>query len=80
MAIKIDLEKAYDRLRWQFIQETLLEARLPQLMVDVILNCISLTSFNISCMGKRPRLLHHQEELGKVTRYPLIFLCCVWKD
>jgi len=53
MAIKIDLEKAYDRLRWPFICETLLEARLPQMMVDVILNCISLTSFGILWRGER---------------------------
>jgi len=53
MAIKIDLEKAYDRLRWPFIRETLLEARLPQLMVDVILNCISLTSFSILWHGEK---------------------------
>ena len=53
MAIKIDLEKAYDRLRWSFIRETLVEARLPQTMVDVILNCISLASFSILWHGER---------------------------
>lgn len=29
LAIKVDLEKAYDRLRWPHIRETLLEANLP---------------------------------------------------
>jgi len=53
MAIKIDLEKAYDRLRWPFIRETLLEARIPQMMIDVILNCISLTTFSILWHGEK---------------------------
>jgi len=53
MAIKIDLEKSYDRLRWPFIRETLLEAILPQKLVDVSLNCISLTSFNILWNGEK---------------------------
>lgn len=30
MSIKIDLERAYDRLRWGFIEDTLIEAQLPQ--------------------------------------------------
>ena len=45
MAIKIDLEKAYDYLRWPFICETLMDVRLPQHMGDVIMNSINLTSF-----------------------------------
>ncbi|KAE8735280.1 hypothetical protein F3Y22_tig00000340pilonHSYRG00158 [Hibiscus syriacus] len=38
MAIKIDLEKAFDRLRWDFIQDTLYDVGLPEnLIYDLIL-------------------------------------------
>lgn len=37
MAVKIDFEKAYDRLRWDFIRESLMELRLPQNMVEVVM-------------------------------------------
>nr|XP_025692428.1 uncharacterized protein LOC112794656 [Arachis hypogaea] len=39
MAIKIDLEKAYDLLNWEFIRDTLIEARLPENLVDLISHC-----------------------------------------
>lgn len=47
MAIKIDFEKAYDRLRWNFIQDTLLEIRFPQLLVEVIMQCITTSSMKV---------------------------------
>ena len=51
MAIKIDLEKAYDRIRWPFIRETLQEARLPQVMVEVIMNCVTTMSMKMLWHG-----------------------------
>lgn len=35
--LKVDLEKAYDRLEWMFIEETLHEARIPDRLVCVIM-------------------------------------------
>lgn len=41
MAIKLDLEKAYDRLKWEFVRETLVDAGLPQDFVQLVWHCIS---------------------------------------
>ncbi|XP_061361234.1 uncharacterized protein LOC133305091 [Gastrolobium bilobum] len=38
MMIKVDLDKAYDRLSWEFIHETLIELGLPEDLVSLIDN------------------------------------------
>lgn len=53
MAIKIDFEKAYDRLRWSFIRHSLLELRIPQVMLEVIMHCICSTSLHILWNGEQ---------------------------
>jgi len=58
MAIKLDLEKAYDRLNWQFIRDTLLEMRLPQLMVEVIMMCLTSCSMRILWNGEPTSCFH----------------------
>ena len=41
MAIKVDLEKACDRLNWNFIQDTLVDMGLPNEVIEVMRECIS---------------------------------------
>ena len=41
MAIKADLEKAYDRLNWDFIRDTLAVVGLPVNLIEVIMWCVS---------------------------------------
>lgn len=36
MAIKIDLEKAYDRLRWDFIRDTLHDIVCPDNFINIV--------------------------------------------
>lgn len=41
MIIKLDLEKAYDKLGWPFIEDTLVDAGLPRTLINLIMHCIS---------------------------------------
>ena len=47
MVIKIDFEKAYDRLRWDFIRDTLHQMNLPILLINVIMECITTSSLQV---------------------------------
>ena len=40
MLIKVDLEKAYDRISWKFIKETLEKAGLPYLWIKNIMHFV----------------------------------------
>lgn len=51
MVIKLDLEKAYDRLSWKFIDVTLLAAGILEFFRTVIMNDISSSSMQILWNG-----------------------------
>ena len=47
MAIKIDLEKAYDRLWWSFIRDTLKLFELPDSLIALIMSCVSTSTISV---------------------------------
>lgn len=51
MEIKIDLEKAYDKLEWSFIRDILLRINLLVDLIDLIMSCVSLVSPSIMFNG-----------------------------
>lgn len=53
MLLKLDLEKAYDRIRWDFLEDTLIAAQLPQNWRDWIMTCVKGPSMTVLWNGEK---------------------------
>lgn len=53
MAIKVDLEKAYDRMSWNYLEKVLEELKCPQAMRTRILACVNTVSTKITWHGEK---------------------------
>ena len=52
MVLKIDLEKAYDKIEWSFIRDMLMRVNLPMDLRDIIMSCVSSVSTSILFNGE----------------------------
>jgi hypothetical protein len=53
MSIKIDLEKAYDRLNWNFVEKCLTDCKFPPKLINIIHHCITSPSYKILWNGDK---------------------------
>ena len=51
MVIKVDLEKAYNKIEWSFITEVLINANFPHNLVNLIISCVSSVSTSVLFNG-----------------------------
>jgi hypothetical protein len=51
LVLKLDLEKAYDRLEWSFIREVLNFFKFPSSFMNLVLECVSTSFFSILVNG-----------------------------
>ncbi|XP_072074409.1 uncharacterized protein [Arachis hypogaea] len=53
MVFKIDLEKAYDKVDWHFLEATLVRFGFPKATINLILNCVTSSSLAVLWNGNR---------------------------
>lgn len=78
MMIKIDLEKAFDKVEWSFIRKTLIFFNLPTNLINLIMSCVSSSSAVILVNGDRTGFFKPSRGIrqgGPIS--PYIFILCM---
>ncbi|XP_055962303.1 uncharacterized protein LOC130015686 [Mercurialis annua] len=77
-AMKVDLQKAYDTVEWDFIEEVLLGLRFERRFIKLIMECIKSAKFSILVNGESCGYFQSARGLRQGDPIsPLIFILCM---
>ncbi|OMO65780.1 reverse transcriptase [Corchorus capsularis] len=72
LAWKIDLEKTYDKMNWEFVRETLMEIGFNSTLLKLVMNCIQTTSFQILWNGEATEEFKPKGDYDREIPFPHI--------
>ena len=78
MTLKIDLEKAYDKLEWSFIRDILFRANFLADLIDIIMSCVSMVSTSILFNGEVLDLIFSSRGIRQGDPLSLTFSFFAW--
>ena len=76
VALKLDISKAYDRIKWGFLENVMKRLGFSPKWIDLIMRCISTVSFSILINGAAKGMIHSHRGLRQgcpLSRYLFIF-------
>ena len=74
LGIKLDFQKAYDRMEWNFLMVVLKAFGLSYSFVNLIHQCLSSVEFTLLLNGGIGQVSPPREGLGRETPYPHTYL------
>lgn len=78
ITLKMDISKAYDMVEYEFLEGTMRRLGFSRKWIDLIMRCITATSFFVSINGVAKGVIHPQRGLRQwcpLSPY-LFILCC----
>lgn len=77
MAVKIDMEKAYARLDWSFIAETLNDIGIPGNLQHLIVHCINSSIMQVLWNGNLAKVFTPSRDIRQGD--PTLYLCSLYE-
>nr|TKS10924.1 hypothetical protein D5086_0000078290 [Populus alba] len=76
--LKVDFEKAFDSVQWEFLERLLRHLGFPAKFVLLVMQCVSSASYSIVVNGDIYGFFQETVEFDKETPYPRTFSYVIW--